>query len=174
MISTIFKTLGWFLLTLALQALVFDHVHILGHATPFVAVYFVLLFPGNSSRSAMLLWSFALGVIADTFTDTPGVAAIALTTTAMIQPWLLNVNSTIETDDEIPLPSARKMGWGSYIRYISLGTVFCEAIFHLCETFSFFNWMELLVNAGSSSLITILIIAAIESVRTGGGRRSTE
>ena len=172
MVNTFLKQFGWFLLILALQVLVFDHVHIFGHATPFVAVYFVLLFPGDSPRSAILLWSFVFGLVADTFTNTPGVAAFSLTATAMIQPWLLKINSMTETDDEIPIPSARKMGWGAYIRYVSLAVVFCEALFHLLETFSLFNWLEMLINAGSSSLLTILIIAAIESVRISGKRKS--
>lgn len=171
MIGTFFKRLGWFLLILALQVLVFDHVHIFGHATPLVAVYFVLLFPGDSSRSSILLWSFVFGVIADTFTNTPGVAAVSLTTTAMMQPWLLKMNSTIETDDEIPVPSAVKMGWGAYIRYVALATVVCESLFYLLETFSFFNWAEMLINAGSSSLVTVLIIIAVESVRISGRKR---
>lgn len=172
MVGQFFKTLGWFLLILALQVLVFDHVHILGHATPFVAVYFVLLFNGETSRTAILLWSFVFGVIADTFTNTPGVATIALTTTAMVQPWLLKVNSTIETDDDVPVPSASEMGWGAYIRYVFLGVVMCELLFYLLETFSFFNWIEMLVNAGSSALLTVLIIAAIESVRISGKRKA--
>lgn len=172
MVNTFLKQFGWFLLILALQVLVFDHVHIFGHATPFVAVYFVLLFPGDSPRSAILLWSFAFGLVADTFTNTPGVAAFSLTATAMIQPWLLKINSMTETDDETPVPSARIMGWGAYIRYVSLAVVFCEALFHLLETFSLFNWLEMLINAGSSSLLTILIIAAIESVRISGKRRT--
>ena len=71
MVNSFFKQLAWFLLILALQVLVFDHVHIFGHATPFVAVYFVLLFPGNSSRTGILLWSFLFGLVADTFTNTP-------------------------------------------------------------------------------------------------------
>ncbi len=172
MVNTFLKQFGWFLLILALQVLVFDHVHIFGHATPFVAVYFVLLFPGDSPRSAILLWSFMFGLVADTFTNTPGVAAFSLTATAMIQPWLLKINSMTETDDEIPVPSASKMGWGAYIRYMSLAVVYCEALFHLLETFSLFNWLEMLINAGSSSLLTILIIAAIESVRISGKRRT--
>ena len=106
MVNSFFKQLAWFLLILALQVLVFDHVHIFGHATLFVAVYFVLLFPGNSSRTGILLWSFLFGLVADTFTNTPGVAAASLTATAMVQPWLLKINSMTETDDEVPIPSA--------------------------------------------------------------------
>ena len=121
MLNRFLKTLGWFVLTLALQVLIFDHVHILGHATPFVAVYFVMLFNGESNRSEILLWSFAMGIIADTFTNTPGVATLSLTTLAMIQPWLLKFHSNTEDEDDVPVPSAAKMGWGPYMRYISVG-----------------------------------------------------
>ena len=82
MIGAFIKRLGWFILLLALQVLVFDHVHIMGYATPFVAVYFIILFPSDFPRSAALLWSFAFGFIADIFTNTPGVAAASLTATA--------------------------------------------------------------------------------------------
>lgn len=167
------KRLGWFTLVLALQVLVFDHVHILGRATPFVAVYFVLLFPGDSPRSAILAWSFALGLIADTFTNTPGVAAVSLTATAMLQPWLLRINSQLDDDNETPIASAKAMGWRAYIIYVSAAVVVCELLFCSLETFSFFNWAETLANAGCGSLLTVLIIAAVESVRTGG-RRKTE
>ncbi len=156
------KRLGWFLLLLALQALVFDHMHIMGYATPFIAVYFVILFPAGSSRSAMLLWSFALGFAADIFTNTLGVASASLTVTAMVQPWLLKINS-----------SSGKMGRWAYIRYAAVCVVFCETVFFALESFSFFNWQDLLISAGGSSALTVLIIAAIESVRTSG-KETTE
>ena len=143
MLNRFLKTLGWFVLTLALQVLIFDHVHILGHATPFVAVYFVMLFNGESNRSEILLWSFAMGIIADTFTNTPGVATLSLTTLAMIQPWLLKFHSNTEDEDDVPVPSAAKMGWGPY---------------------------NLLLNTVGSALLTILIIAAIEGVRISNKR----
>lgn len=173
MLNGFLKRLGWFLVVLALQVLVFDHVHILGHATPLVAVYFVLSFPGDSSRAGILLWSFVFGLIADTFTDTPGVTAVTLTTLGMLQPWLLKVNSAIENDDDIPVASARVMGWGAYVRYVSIGVILAEAIFYTLEAFSFFNGLELLLNASSSALLTILIIVAIESL-LAGGKKSAE
>ena len=170
MLNRFLKTLGWFVLTLALQVLIFDHVHILGHATPFVAVYFVMLFNGESNRSEILLWSSAIGIIADTFTNTPGVATLSLTTLAMIQPWLLKFHSNTEDEDDVPVPSAAKMGWGPYMRYISVGVIIAETIFYLLETFSFFNAIDLLLNTVGSALLTILIIAAIEGVRISNKR----
>lgn len=172
MVNALLKRLGWFLLLLALQVLVFDHVHILGYATPFIAVFFVILFPSKSSRVGMLIWSFALGFMADTFTNTPGVAAASLTATAMIQPWLLKINSTVEDDNEEMIPSARKMGWSAYFYYISECVVLCEIIFFILEAFSFFNWKDMIINVCGSSLLTILIIAAIESVTISGKQRA--
>lgn len=172
MIGAFIKRLGWFILLLALQVLVFDHVHIMGYATPFVAVHFIILFPSDFPRSAALLWSFAFGFIADIFTNTPGVAAASLTATAMIQPWLLKINSATE-DEETIIPSARKIGWSAYMLYATLCVVVSEILFFALEAFSFFNWQDLLISIGGSSVLTILIIAAIESLRTSG-KRTTE
>lgn len=169
MVSTFIKRLGWFLLLLALQVLVFDHVHILGYATPFIAVYFVMMFPSDCPRSAVLLWSFAFGFIADIFTNTPGVAAASLTATAMLQPHLLKMNSPAE-DEETAIPSVRKMGWGAYMRYATVCVLVSESLFFTLEAFTFFNWRDVLACIGASTLLTILIIAAVESIRTGGKR----
>lgn len=172
MLNRFFRILGWFILILALQVLIFDHVHIMGHASPLVAIYFVMMFRGDSSRSEILLWSFVMGLIADTFTNTPGVTTLSLTTLAMIQPWLLRINSNTEDDDDVPEPTAAKMGWGAYLRYISIGVAVAETLFYLLETFSFFNALDLLINTVSSALITILIIAAIESVHISGKKKA--
>ena len=64
------------------------------------------------------------------------------------------------------------MGWGAYMRYVVINVVFCEIIFFALEAFSFFNWQDTLINIGGSSLLTILIISAIEGIRTSGNRRT--
>ena len=45
MFQTILSRIGWFLLLLLLQVLVFNHIHIMGYATPVPYVYFLLNLP---------------------------------------------------------------------------------------------------------------------------------
>ena len=73
------------------QVLVFNHIHLFGYATLLLFVYFVVMFPRNYPRWAMLLWSFFLGLFADLFSNTPGIAAASLTLIAFAQPYLLDL-----------------------------------------------------------------------------------
>ena len=73
------------------QALVFNHVHLFGYATVLLYVYFVVIFPRSYPRWAILLWSFALGLCVDMFTNTPGMAAASLTLVGFLQPYLLEL-----------------------------------------------------------------------------------
>ena len=57
--------------------------------------------------------------------------------------------------------------------YTALCVIVSEILLFALEAFSFFNWQDLLISIGGSSVLTILIIAAIESLRTSG-KRTTE
>lgn len=171
MADSFFKKIGWFLLLLLLQVLIFNHIHILRYATPMVIVYFTLLFPSSTKRGSILIWSFALGLIADTFSNTPGVAAFSLTFVAMIQPTLLVLHSNRDEENEVLIPSMRAMGKSAYIRYLCSGVFIYESLFFLLETFSFFNWKDLLINIGSSTILSILFLIAFESIRESGQHR---
>ena len=71
------------------QALVFNHIHLLGYATILLYVYFVVMFPRNYPRWANLLWSFFMGLCIDMFTNTPGMTTASLTLVGFLQPYLL-------------------------------------------------------------------------------------
>ena len=58
-ISELKRALLFLVLCLA-QALVFNHIHLFGYATVLLYVYFVVMFPRNYPRWALLLWSFSL------------------------------------------------------------------------------------------------------------------
>ena len=84
------KRLLWFLVLIVAQVFVLNHIHLFAVATPLLYVYFVLLFPRNYPQWAILLWGFLMGVIIDTFSNTPGVASGALTFIAVMtfsQEW---------------------------------------------------------------------------------------
>lgn len=161
-----FNRIIWFLLLLFLQVLVFNHIHILGYATPLVYIYLILLFPLGTSRWSLLLWGFLLGFCIDTFSNTPGVASSTLTMMAMIQPTLLKVFVPRDTTEELKwYPAAGTMGWGAFIRYLTCGVLLYVTMFFLLESFSFFNETILLYSIGGSTLLTILILIAFEGIR---------
>ena len=88
MIGTFLKRIAQFISILALQVLVFNHVQIVGYATPMVCIYFILLFPLGTPHWQTLLWAFAIGLLQDIFSNTPGMNAASLTFVGFIQPML--------------------------------------------------------------------------------------
>ena len=146
------------------QVLILNHIHLFNVATPLVYVYFVLLFPRNHQRWLSIILSFSLGLILDSFSNTPGETAFALTLTAFVQPYVLDLY--LDRDDSNDFtPSMANMGFVKYATYVLLLTfVFCFTLFSL-EAFSFFNWLQWLLCILGSWIVTCIIIIAIDSVR---------
>jgi rod shape-determining protein MreD len=111
-----------------------------------------------------ILLAFFLGLILDSFSNTPGETAFALTLTAFLQPYFLSLYLERDNSDNFT-PSMAKMGFMKYATYVLLLTfIFCFTLFTL-EAFSFFNWAQWLLCILGSWGVTSLIIIAIDSVR---------
>lgn len=171
MVQTFFSRIGWFLLLLLLQVLVFNHIHILGYATPMPYVYFLLLLPSDTPRWAYVLLGFVLGLAIDLFTSTPGMAAASMCLTGLAVPPLLAAFSPADREDEVILPSIRTLEWGGFLRLAACAVLLNTVAFFCIEYFSFFNWNVLLINIAGSASLTILFIVAMELVRTGGKKK---
>ncbi|MBR2291348.1 MAG: rod shape-determining protein MreD [Prevotella sp.] len=160
----IIKRLGWFALLCLVQVLVLNHIHLFGMAIPLLYVYFVITFRRNTPKWAVLLWSFALGLAVDVFSNTPGLAAGSLTFIGVLQPYLLELFVPRDSIEEMEV-SVGTLGWGKFILLsVVLLILFCLLFFAL-EAFNFFDWIYWLECAGSSALLTLVLILAIESVR---------
>lgn len=159
------KRLGLFFALCVVQILILNHIHLFGVAIPLLYIYFVISFHRNSPKWAILLWSFALGLAIDVFSNTPGLAAGSMTLIAAIQPYLLELFIPRDSIEELDV-SAKILGWGNFITFSAvLIFIFCLAFFAV-EAFTFYNWIHWLTCAGSSAVLTLILILAIESVRT--------
>ena len=159
------KRLGLFVALCVAQILILNHIHLFGVAIPLLYVYFVITFHRSTPKWAILLWSFALGLAIDVFSNTPGLAAGSLTLIAIIQPYLLELFVPRDSIDELEV-SVKVLGWGNFISFSAvLILIFCLAFFAV-EAFTFYNWGHWLICAASSAVLTLILILAIESVRT--------
>lgn len=107
MIQTILSRIGWFLLLVALQVFVFNHIHVLGYATPMPYVFFLLILPNDLPRWLFVALGFLLGLIIDVFADTPGVASASLCATGLAIPFLLKSMTPSDKEEEVFIPSLR-------------------------------------------------------------------
>jgi len=145
------------------QALVFNQIHLLGFAMVLLYVYFVVMIPRNYPRWALLLWSFFLGLVVDIFANTPGMAAASLTLTGFLQPYLLELFLPREAPEKVK-PSIATLGFTKYLTFaFILIFVHCLVFFSL-EVFSFFNWEQWLLSIVGSTVLTLVILMALESI----------
>lgn len=164
MLQTILSRLGWFVLLMFLQVLVFNHIHILGYATPMPYVYLLLILADTTPRWVYVVTGFALGFCIDLFTNTPGMAAASLCACGLLVPVLLKVFRPKDTADEEIVPSVRSMEWGGFLRFAFCAVLLHCTFFFLIEAFSVEQWRVLLANIGGSTVLTLLAIAGFELI----------
>lgn len=158
------KRFAVFVVLVLAQALVFNHIRLFGYAMPLLYVYFAITIPRGYPRWVTLLWCFALGLCVDLFSNTPGVAAGSLTLVGLIQPYLLELFVPREAVPNMTV-SASEMGWSKFLTMASMLTaVHCLAFFSLLM-FSFVDWQMWGFSVLGSLLLTMVLLAALESVR---------
>lgn len=90
--STILNNSARFVFLLLLQVLVFNNINLFGFINPFPYVLFIILFPVNANKNALLIASFALGLLLDVFLNSGGVHATACVILAFVRPYLFKVS----------------------------------------------------------------------------------
>lgn len=164
MIQTFFIRLLQMLLLVAAQVLALNHMQLWGYGTPLIFVSLLVYMPLGASRISTLLWAFCTGLLVDVFSNTPGVACGAMTFVAMLQPPLLKLMVPRDAAEDVQ-PTYRSMGRWNHARYIFLLYLIHHCCFYMLESFSFFNWKEVLLAFGSSLLSSVLIALSIENFR---------
>lgn len=158
------RRLSLFVVLSLAQVLVFNHIHLFGYATLLLLVYFVVMFPRNYPRWAMLLWSFFLGLFADLFSNTPGLGAASLTLMAFAQPYLLDLFIPREAPENMRSAVAT-MGFGKFATFaFTLVFAYCVVFFTL-EAFTFFNWIEWVLTIIGSTVLTLALVLTLETIR---------
>lgn len=147
-----------------LQALLLGRIHIFGVVSPLLYVYFALLFPRGYSRWLQMVLCFAMGLAVDMFENTPGLAAASMTLIAFLQPGVFELFLKKEDSDELR-PGINTMGFTKFLTYVlMLVTLYCVVFFSL-EAFMNIDWTEWLISIGGSTLLTVITILIIDSVR---------
>lgn len=161
------KHILWSIVILVSQVLIFNHVQISGYGTPLVCVFPILLFNLNTPRWIILITGFCIGIIEDMFINTPGIAAASFTFVAMCQPGILKILAPRDDDDNKELvPSPQTLGWENFGLYTAIITFLLSVTFFTLESFSFFNLTRYLLSICTTWGITLLLLFAIEGVRS--------
>lgn len=158
------RNLVFFIILFFAQVLVLNHIHLFGCATPLLYIYLVMPTRRDAPKWATLLWSFAMGLVIDTFANTPGVAAASMTLIALLQPYLLSLFIQQDAPDDFR-PSLKSLGTLKYVFYtLILVVVYCLAFFSL-EAFNFYNITQWLACVGGSALLTEVMLLVTDNLR---------
>ena len=157
--------LGMFVVLLLVQVLVLNHVWLLNVATPLLYVYFAVTFPRNTEKGEVLVWCFLLGLFIDIFSNTPGLAAGSLTLIGMIQTYLVELFIPRDSVENLEV-SAATLGWGKFSMLSGMLILLYCLLFFILEAFNFFDWQLWILRAMCSAVLTLLLMLAIESVRS--------
>ncbi|MDY5767185.1 MAG: rod shape-determining protein MreD [Alloprevotella sp.] len=164
MFQTYLTRTAGFALLVVMQVFVFNHVHLFGYATPLPYIYFLLTLPSTTPRWAYVVLGFALGLLVDLFTNTPGMAAGATCLLGLLLPFLLQLFGPADSDDEPFTPSPGSMEWGPFLRYVFVASLVQCGAFFTIESFSFSAWQGLLATVGASTLLTALLLLSIHLI----------
>lgn len=164
MIINYVNKIFWFVGLVFLQVLILNNVHIAGYATPFVYIYFLLRLELNISRNETLLWGFVLGLCVDIFSNTPGMNGAATVLLAFVRPFLLRLFTPRDTQEIVP--SIKNLGFLSYLKYLLVAVFIHHAALFTISFFSFSDIQTLTLQIVGSTVLTVVCIIAIDSIRT--------
>ena len=163
-IESLLKRIGLFFVFVLAQTMVLGHIHLFDYATPLFYVYFVLSFPRNYPKWAILLWCFALGLVIDIFSNTPGVAAGSMTLIGALQPYFFELFVSRDATENLT-PSLKTIGTMKFFYYAMFLVVLYCAVFYALEIFNLHDGVEWLKCVGGSAAITLVLIMTFESFK---------
>jgi len=163
MIIEYLKKIGLLIILVLIQVLVLNQIHIFGYATPILYIYVLLKLPADISRNGLLLWGFTTGLIIDFFSNTPGMHAAACTALTLLLPQIRSLYAP-KGDVELVQVGIHSMGVSFFTKYLLTAILVHHSILLLIEAFSFFDITLLILRVSSSTLLTFVLIMAIDTL----------
>ncbi len=160
-LSNIFR----FILLVLFQVLVLNNIQFLGYINPYLYILFIIALPVRTPRWFSLILAFAIGLTIDIFSNTLGIHAFATVLIAFLRNGLIKIFTSIEEGSN-PTPSFYTFGVGAYIKYVVLFVFIHHSILFYLEAFSFAHFWIISAKIILSSLLTILLILGIQSIKS--------
>lgn len=162
------KYLIQFFLILMFQATILNNIFLNWWTVPagfpvFVPYFyplFILLLPFELPVWALLLIGFIVGIVMDTFMNTPGMHAFALVLLAYLRTnVLLALLPRNIKEYKQESPSIKSLGWSTFMVYASFLILIHHSVFYIIELWSLNNIGYLILKIVASTITTILLIA---------------
>ena len=153
--SAMLFNLARFILLLAAQVVIFNNFNFMGYINPFPYILFIILFPVNGNKYALLGASFLLGITMDLFCNSGGVHAAACLLLAFVRPSLFKFSfglsyeyQTVRLNDVLT---------PERFSFIFLSVVIHHLTLFVLEVFTFEYLWDIILRTIISTLFTIII-----------------
>lgn len=135
-------------------------------------VLFIILLPLRTPQSLVLLAGFVLGLVMDSFYNSPGLHASACVLMAFVRPSLLQALTPREDYEITDRPSIADLGLSWFVRYAGILCLVHAVWLYLIERFSFTAFGTTLAKGFLSAILTLIVIILVEYL-LGAKRKAT-
>jgi rod shape-determining protein MreD len=165
--SAVIMNFARFFLLLIAQIVIFNNIDLFGYVNPFPYILFIILYPVNGNKNALLLSSFLLGLLMDLFWNSGGIHTTACLTLAYLRPYLFKFSfglsyeyQTVKILDKL---SPERFS------FIVLSVILHHFTLFILEIFTLMSIWEIIVRTLVSTIYTtilsILIIYLIKPIK---------
>ena len=158
MIIELLKIIFRFIVLIAVQVLVLNHVERNGYINPFLYVLFILMLPVRTPRIILLIVAFATGLCVDLFTNTAGMHAAACVLMAYLRPGWLKIIAPRDGYDVEAVPSVKRFGFQWFIIYSTVMVLIHHVYLFYIEVFRLSEFFSTFLRALTSAVVTLLLI----------------
>lgn len=151
-----------FILLILVQVLLLNRINVFGIAPPVLYLYFLLKLPIGRNQFYVIILGFLMGFTIDVFLNTPGVNAAATTIMATLRKPILSLFYDREIYDEF-VPGI-KTATGPFVRFTIFMVLNHLTLLFLIDSFTLFNLLNIIIRILVSSVISILLILALDSL----------
>lgn len=158
--SEFIKNIVRFFLLLLMQIIVFNNIELFGYINPYPYLIFILLYSVNSNRYGLLLWSFALGLTLDMFSNSGGVHTAACLVLAYFRHHIFKIAFGLSYEYQ-----TIKIGRASLqeqLVFVSICVLIHHTVLFLLEAFSFnllgYAMLKTLLSGIFTTIFSVLII----------------
>lgn len=145
-----------------LQVLLLNRIAVFGLAVPILYIYFLIKLPYGRNRFYVIVSGFLLGIVIDIFLNTPGMNAAATTIIATLRSMVLNLfYPKNEYEDLVP---GIHTSTAAFVKFTVMMVLLHQTLLFFIEAFTLFNLTSTLIRIGSSSILTIVLILALDSL----------
>jgi rod shape-determining protein MreD len=143
-----------FVVLILFQVLVMDNVMINGYMIPYIYILFILLMPFETPRWVQLLSGFALGLVMDLFSGTPGMHTAACVLAAFARPYLLDLLASRDGYEPETFPRIHYYGFIWFLKYAALIVVIHHLALFYLEVFQLKQFFSTLLRVILSSILS--------------------